>query len=180
MNNRVSQLDSITEEFFSAFSRLNKDDLNWSPDSSTWSIARNIDHLIVINSTYFPLFDAIKSGNFKEPFLGKFGFWVDWIGSFILKSVQPERKQKIKTMPVWEPRTGNIEADILQKFADHQRILAKYMQDLSDVQAVISSPANKYIVYKLDKALDIIISHEKRHLEQARQILGVLKSGKTL
>jgi predicted nuclease of restriction endonuclease-like RecB superfamily len=115
MNNRVSQLNSITEEFFSAFSRLNKDDLNWSPDSSTWSIARNIDHLIVINSTYFPLFDAIKSGNFKEPFLGKFGFWVDWIGSFILKSVQP-----------------------------------------------------------------IIIAHERRHLEQARGVFGMLKSTKNV
>jgi hypothetical protein len=126
------------------------------------------------------LFDAIKSGNFKEPFLGKFGFWVDWIGSFILKSVQPERKQKIKTMPVWEPRTGNIEADILQKFADHQRTLEKYMEELSDIRTVISSPASKYIVYSLEKALDIIIAHERRHLEQARGVFGMLKSTKNV
>ena len=40
---------------------------------------------------------------------------------------------------------------------------------------VISSPANKNIVYKLETALDIITTHEKRHFEQARRIL-VLQS----
>lgn len=178
MNNRTSQINSITEAFISAFGQLDKEDLNWSPDPNTWSIARNVDHLIVINSTYFPIFDAIKSGNFREPFMGRFGFWVNWMGSFILKFVQPERKHKIKTMPLWEPRTGNIDADILQKFDDHQRVLGKYMEELSDNRTVIASPASKYMVYSLDKALDIIIAHERRHLEQARDVLGMLKSAK--
>lgn len=180
MNNRVSQINSITEAFISAFGHLEKADLNWSPDAEAWSIARNIDHLIVINSTYFPIFEAIKSGNFREPFMGRFGFWVNWTGSFILKFVQPERKQKIKTMPLWEPRTGNIDADILQKFADHQRVLGKYMEELSDNRTVIASPASKYMVYSLDKALDIIIAHERRHLEQARDVLQMLKSTKNV
>jgi hypothetical protein len=41
---------------------------------------------------------------------------------------------------------------------------------------VISSPANKNIVYKLETAFDIIVSHEQRHLEQAKEILQLMKN----
>jgi len=34
---------------------------------------------------------------------------------------------------------------------------------------VISSPANKYIVYKLENAFDIIINHERRHFKKAKR-----------
>ncbi|MFM8370951.1 MAG: DinB family protein, partial [Bacteroidota bacterium] len=103
-------------------------------------------------------------------------FWANWMGSFILKSVQPDRKQKIKTVPVWEPRTGNIDTDILDQFARHQERLSQYINDLDGINIAIASPASKFIVYTLDKALDIITTHEKRHLEQARELAGLLKS----
>ena len=32
---------------------------------------------------------------------------------------------------------------------------------------IISSPANKNIVYKLEQAFEIIVTHEERHLNQA-------------
>jgi hypothetical protein len=47
-------------------------------------------------------------------------------------------------------------------------------QDLVDKGTIISSPANKIIVYKLEIAFDIIVAHEKRHLEQAREVLQIL------
>jgi hypothetical protein len=40
---------------------------------------------------------------------------------------------------------------------------------------IISSPANKNIEYKLETAFDIIVAHEKRHLEQAREVLKNFK-----
>ncbi len=130
----------------------------------------------MINSTYFTVFDAIKAGNYKPPFMSRAGFWVNWMGNFILKSVQPDRKQKIRTVSVWEPRTGDIDEGILEQFAGHQDRLYQYMNELDGAQTVISSPASKFIVYTLDKALDIIVAHEKRHLEQAREVARLLKS----
>jgi hypothetical protein len=38
---------------------------------------------------------------------------------------------------------------------------------------VISSPANRNIVYKLKTAFDIIMSHEQRHFEQAKEVLNL-------
>ena len=108
--------------------------------------------------------------------MSRAGFWVNWMGNFILKSVQPDRKQKIRTVAVWEPRTGDIDEGILGQFAVHQERLDQYINELDGAQMVISSPASKFIVYTLDKALDIIIAHEKRHLEQAREVARLLKS----
>lgn len=173
---RSSEINLVTQAFVAEFGSLGKDALNWSPDANTWSIARNIDHLIVINSTYFPVFDAIMDGSHKPPFMSKLGFWVNWMGSFILKSVQPDRKKKIRTVAVWEPRTGDIDEGILGQFAGHQDKLYQYINELDGAQTVISSPASNFIVYTLDKALDIIIAHEKRHLEQAREVARLLKS----
>jgi hypothetical protein len=45
---------------------------------------------------------------------------------------------------------------------------------LVEQSIVISSSANKYIVYKLETAFDVIVSHE--HLEQTQEIIQILKN----
>ncbi len=67
--------------------------------------------------------------------------------------------------------------DILQQFEKHQSELKQqiaFCEKLIGKGAVISSPANKNIVYKLETAFDIIVSHEERHLEQAKEVLQQL------
>jgi hypothetical protein len=85
----------------------------------------------------------------------------------------------MKTFPIWEPSTSHVIADILNRFQNHQNELAKKIEDAKEDVAngvVISSPANKNIVYKLETAFDIIVSHEQRHLEQAREVLQLIKN----
>jgi len=47
-------------------------------------------------------------------------------------------------------------------------------QDLLNEGAIIYSPANRRIAYKLEVAFDIIVAHESRHLQQAHGILEIL------
>ena len=173
---RIAQIDLTTEAFRKQFGSLTAEQLNWKPNESQWSIAQNIDHLIVINESYYPIFEKLRSGNLKTPFVGKVGFLVSLFGKLILKGVQPDRKQKMKTFPIWEPSKSEISGNILERFEAHQTSLKDEIQSLSpyiEKRAVIFSPANNRIVYRLDTALDIIISHEKRHLEQAREVLAL-------
>ncbi len=39
-----------------------------------------------------------------------------------------------------------------------------------------TSPANKNIIYTLETAFDIIVTHEQRHLAQAKEVLEMLKN----
>ena len=96
----------------------------------------------------------------------------------VLEAVQSDRKKKTKTFPIWEPSSGQILKGILERFKKHQSELKKRIEnsrDLVEREIIISSPANKNIVYKLETAFYIIVTHEKRHYEQSRVVLQLMK-----
>ena len=171
------QIDNTTNDFRQTFGSLTDEQLNWKPNEQTWSIAQNIDHLIVINESYYPIINAVKNGTYKKPFLGKFGFIVWFLGKALLSAVQPDRKKKSKTFPIWEPNQSTMLTGILEKFEKHHEMLKQQIEDSEALLvrgAVISSPASNNIVYKLETAFDIIVAHEQRHFEQAKELLKML------
>jgi len=172
------QIDNTTQNFIDAFGELSLEQLNWKPNAATWSIAQNIDHLIAINQTYFCVIDSIRKENYKPPFLAKFGFMVSFFGRMILKAVQPDRKRKVKTFPIWEPAKSKIPIGILGRFKEHQselKIMIEHSKDLMAKGTVISSPANRNIIYKLETAYEIIVTHEQRHFQQSKEVFETMK-----
>ena len=173
MENYQERIDKLTSDFNLEFGGLSEEELNEVPDGMQWSIARNIDHLMKVTQSYFPLIEKVRSGNYKLHFIGKFGFAVKFFGNFILKSVDPNSVKKIKTFPVWEPVKENISGDIVRNFIEQQEELKRLINESDDLikkGTVISSPANDAVVYKLETAFDIIITHQQRHFEQAKRI----------
>lgn len=175
----ISQIDETTNLIQKSFSELTDEQLNWKPSKDSWSIAQNIEHLITINESYVPVIESALDNTYKLPFVGKIGFLVNFFGNQILKSVNPDRRKKMKTFPIWQPRESNIPEGVLDRFVEHQNSLKELInssEGLLDQGTIISSPANKNIVYKLDIAFDIIVTHERRHFEQAKEVLNALKN----
>ncbi|GJM27726.1 MAG: hypothetical protein DHS20C17_03610 [Cyclobacteriaceae bacterium] len=174
----MNQIDEITDAFKQSFGMLTIELLNWKPNQNTWSIGQNLDHLIVINGSYYPVIKAVREGTYKLPFIAKFDFMVSFFGRTVLKAVQPDRKKKMKTFPVWEPTKSGIKSDIWERFDKQQTDLKRLIQSCSDLLergTIISSPANRNIVYKLETSFDIIVSHEWRHFEQSMEIERIRK-----
>jgi hypothetical protein len=179
MESKFKQIDQITRDFVAAFSQLTYQEINWKPDPGKWSIAQNIDHLIVINSSYFPIIQAAHDKTLQLAFLSKISFIPRKMGNLLLKAISPENKTKSRTFPIWEPDFSDLPVDILKKFFEHQEELKKVIDkstDLIQKNQVIHSPASPYIVYYLQTAFDIIIAHEHRHLEQAKSVLNMIKA----
>lgn len=85
----------------------------------------------------------------------------------------------MKTFPIWEPEQSSVSKNIVSLFKKHQTELQKQLSDANDLfnnKIVISSPANKNVVYSLELAFEIILNHEKHHLEQAKEILKEIKN----
>ncbi len=178
-NTWTSALERLSKTFSAEFGHLTAEELNRKPNASTWSIGQVIDHIIKVNETYYPIVEQLQAGAYQTPWTAKLPFLVNWFGDFILKGVEPERKKKIQTFPVWEPAQSEVRADIVAHFAEHQQQLAAIMvqcEPFLKAGTVISSPANKFIVYKLGRAFDIIVAHEERHLNQSRDILNFMKN----
>jgi uncharacterized damage-inducible protein DinB len=175
----ISELEQISQDVKSAFSNLSPEMIYQKPDSKNWSIAENLTHIILLNSSYFPIFKKLQNGNFSSAFVSKISFFPKVIGDMIFKSVSDGGKRKVKTFPLWEPQTSlDQKEDILDKFIEHQKELSDWINNLQlflEQRTIIHSPANKLIVYSLNKAFEIIIAHEKRHLNQAKNLLHQIK-----
>ncbi|SFF28026.1 DinB family protein [Thermoflexibacter ruber] len=177
--NWITEIDQITDAFKQNFSHLNNAQLNWKPNLNAWSIAQNMEHLIVVNESYYPVLASLKEGTYKTPLIAKIGFMVSFFGKIVLKAVSPDRRKKMKTFPIWQPSTSEVHTDILMCFDNHQNELKRQIENAKvfvEKGVTISSPADKNIVYKLGTAFDIIVTHEKRHLEQAKEVLNLLNN----
>ncbi len=177
----TQSLDAVTADVENEFGSLTPGQLNWKVNDTRWSIAQILDHVMVTNRTYYPIMESLKQGTYEVPWIGKVGFMVRFFGNFLYNSLQPDRRRRMKTFPLWEPRKSNLPADMVQQFVLHQREFKEKIDgcaELLEQGVVISSPVNRNIVYTLERAFDILIVHEKRHMEQAREVRSMMLNSK--
>lgn len=158
---------------------ISPDRLNWQPAVGSWSALQILEHLIAVNTSYFPITEDLKSGNYIRPFLGRLNFFVNLFGKLILKSVQPKELKKSRTFPIWEPSKSKLDGSTVSRFYEMQEALSQWIKDneeLIDQNPVVSSPANKNIVYRFQVLIDIIIAHEQRHMLQLADVLKRYKA----
>jgi uncharacterized damage-inducible protein DinB len=167
------RLDRVTKKVKDEFGELDSEKLNWKPSTEKWSIAEVLEHLVLVNQSYEIVLTDAANGTSNPGFTSKIPFIVEMLGNAIYKSVEPTRSKKIKTFPVWQPTSSNVDKNILTRFFDYQEILKHLIsknKELLENDIIIPSPANRYVVYKLRKAVEIVVSHEERHLNQALEI----------
>lgn len=167
-------MDRNTHAFRDKFGKLDGKALNLKPNPQTWSIAQNVEHIMKVNFTYCNVIEAVRNGTYTTPLIAKVPMLPQLMGKFILRAVQPDRKRKIKTFPIWEPAESEISADVIERFSrdqDKLKSLIHSSRDLLNSGMVISSPAHRQVVYPLSTAFDIILAHEQRHFVQASLLL---------
>ncbi len=151
--------------------------LFYKPSPDVWSIAENIEHIIILNESYFPIIKQLQEKKYNPPFHHRFISVRKFFEKMILKGVNPDRKKKMKTFPVWMPLKINAQTDIIGKFVRHKNQLSDLINNSEEFiknEVVIHSPASRLIVYSLEKAFDIIIKHEERHINQSEELLNGL------
>ena len=167
------QITTLTWEFDQAVQDVGISGINYKKDPTTWSVGEILSHLIRLNESYYPVFDQLIAENYQVPTLARIPFLVNAIGNLLYRSMTG--KAKVRTFRMWEPDKQEFDLDIINRFKDHQMKLSSYIEKLDpyfEGGTVIASPANRFLVYRLDKAIDIIIAHEKRHLDQIKALLS--------
>lgn len=170
----LTRIDYNTELIRKEFGGLDKETFNARPDANSWSVAQCIDHLYTVNASYFEPLEQVLNGEYKRHWMSRVGFMVNFFGKMILNSVQPRRRKKLRTFGIWEPEQSALGTELIEQFAEQQEELKKLIaasEELINAGQVISSPANRTIVYRLATACEIIVAHEERHIVQAREAL---------
>ena len=169
----VSAANAIAEETLSGFGDLTTPQLNWKPSADQWSVAQCFDHLVTANEAFFPIFERVLSGEKKHAFWESLPWLPAFWGKMLIKAVAPESKRKFKAPKIFHPSNSTVDGVIIRRFIDQQNQVIRYMkatEDLDLEKIKISSPVTKLITYSLIDAYRIIITHEQRHLLQAKRV----------
>ena len=174
MEHWINDIDEVTRQVQQEFGALPNEALNWQPGKKEWSIAQVLDHIMLINESYFEVMTDLRTGKLKLPFFHRFGVISRFFGALLGKAVEPDRKHKLKTFRIWKPEKAAYSPEIIEAFIKHQEKLKLYILKLEEhveKGSMAHSPVNRNIVLRADTMIDILVSHEKRHLNQAREVL---------
>lgn len=174
----VADLEKITTDVRESFGGLDAAQLNWKADEKSWSVAQCLDHLITINSLYFPIFEKLRSANIANTFYEKYSPLSGFFGRYLIKAMMPENPKKMKTSKKAYPSASDLGGDIVLKFEDHQRKLAEHIDGISsalDLRTIMTSPLAGFVTYSVDDCLTMLVVHEQRHVLQAKRVMQTVK-----
>jgi DinB superfamily len=170
----ISQLKEVAVDASKTFGGLTGEQLNWKPGEKSWSVAQCFDHLITTHSLYFPLFERLAAGGYKQGFLERIRPLSGFFGRFLIKSMRPENPKKMKTTAKAEPSKSEIGDDIIERYAEHQRQMIEHIKsvpaEIDAVRTIITSPLLGVVTYSLVDTYTILAVHSQRHLGQAKRV----------
>ena len=173
LNDVRSGLDDVARDTAHAFAHLSVAQLNWKPDATRWSVAQCFQHLLTANELMLcAAQDALNDASPRTvwqrlPLLPRL------MGPALIRSQAPEATGRYKAPPKAQPAASEIPSDIVQRFADQQRDVVRWMQTLDERRAAavnMTSPFIKLIAYSVLDGSRLMLAHDHRHIAQARRV----------
>ncbi len=177
--NYSEKLNEISKSVENNFGPLNPTQLNWKSEPNVWSIAQCLQHLIVSNEKYFPIFENVSSGKHKMTFWEKYNPLTNYTGKTMVKTLGPVVTKKFVSPKLFLPAFSEIKSSIIDEFLAHQNKLTAFYTKLKDEKydnVIVTSPVAALLSIKLRDVQTILVVHEERHLQQMIRIKEKLAS----
>jgi hypothetical protein len=168
----ATEFSAIARDAQTVFGRLNEHQLNWRPDAASWSIAQCFDHLLNANREMFQAINAATDGS-RATVWQRLPVLPRIFGLMLIKSQMPQAKRKFTAPRKSEPASSAIDPRIIERFVAYQHEAAARVRSLDgrDVARIIMvSPFVPFITYSVLDGCRLIVTHERRHFEQARRV----------
>jgi hypothetical protein len=169
----VKELQAVAEEASKVFGHLKPAQLNWKPSAEQWSVGQCFDHLIVTNSTFFPVMERVAAGTFKSDLWARVSPLSGFFGRYILGALDPSKGKKIKAPRAFLPAASDVDAEVIGRFVSNLSEVAARMRATEGVdlrRTVVASPAMALVTYSLFDVYRIFVAHARGHFEQARRV----------
>jgi len=169
----LREAEAVARDARTSFGNLSASQLNWKPAADRWSIAQCFEHLITSNAGYLPIMESVRGGTKQTRFLERLPMWPGLAGKLLLKSLDPASARKLKAPRSFQPAQSDIRETIIDDFVAQQEKLIAGMKSTSNrdlEKIIVTSPALSIVTYSLWDAYRIIVTHERRHLQQAKRV----------
>jgi len=170
----AAEIRATLTDVESLCANLSEDQFNWHPAPARWSIAQCLTHLNTLNvQDLAPMSAAIANATAHS--LGPYNY--SWIWRYFIKTMEPPVKTKFRVPKSYEPPP---EAPLATTLAEYRRISTELLElirranglDLERVKTPM--PAIKFLKMPLGARLALLTAHNRRHLEQARDVVRTL------
>ena len=181
----LRQLDAIKADGQAVCAGLSESQFNWRPGEGRWSIAECLVHVNRSVTATLPAFDrAISEGRAKGRMeQGGGPARYGWFSRWMIGSMEPPPKRRMKTFPIFQVPVGGSHAivRVLPEFVAVRDQLAQRVRqadglDLTKNRTV--SPVTRLLRMPLGAYLQFVITHDRRHLWQARQVRNALSASR--
>jgi len=159
----------VLKEFYN----ISEEQLNWKPSSKSWSIAQCLEHLLISDSSYFSDLQKITAGIYKMTFWEKYSPFTAKCGQILKDRLQEKVKKKMKAPRKLTPKSSNITSKFIDIYLKNLDTLLSYISNCGPIdidKTIITSPTIRIVTYSLRDALQFLIQHEHRHINQANRV----------
>jgi|SRR5882672_2392232 len=177
MQSIVDELARSEREARELIEGLTDEQLNWQPNGAAWSMARCLDHLARINTTYtVALRTAVRESD-PSRVPRRAPISPGWFSRFFIHMMDapPRRKFSAPTQAI--PFLYINGEDALKSFVDsHDEVRALVVESVNvDLNRIrFKNPFVRFLAFTVGAGFLIISAHDRRHLWQARQVRNAL------
>ncbi|WP_066506504.1 DinB family protein [Rufibacter sp. DG15C] len=153
------------------FSSLEAAALNFKPQAGSWSILECLEHLNRYSRFYLPAF--AKAISHAPASASAQVVRYSWFGKKSLEMVNPESAKKHKTIARMNPQNSQLTKAVLDEFLQHQDTLLQLLKESTSVdlnRKVVPVEFFQLLKLRLGEALEFVVLHEQRHLQQALRV----------
>lgn len=165
------ELSANEENARALMAGLTEEQLNWQPTPGSWSIGQCLEHLCITNEGYLPAIAAAVEGTPDAPVEditpGWFGRW------FLRKFVDPSIDSKRVTAPAKIRPGTRAELSVLDRLVSTNQACRELIEKAraKNVNRIrFRNPFIGTIRFTVGTGLQIVASHERRHLLQAQKV----------
>ena len=169
----LDEIEAITADAHDLLDPLNDEQFNWRPEAKRWSIGQCIGHLNLVGEMFDTAFKETLARAREEGLTGSGPYPPGPLGSFFLWVMEPPVRMGVKAPENALPRERvDLETARALFFEIQERWLETYKRadGVNLRKAKLHSPLRGTLALSMSAWLPAMVSHERRHLWQARQV----------
>ena len=169
----LEQIRYIRQDVAALVANLADDQFTWRPAPDRWSIGECFEHLNLTAAAYIPVIDAAitdaRSRNLRSP--GPFVY--PMFERLFVASNEPPVRRRFKAFKPYRPHPRLERHVVMTAFSGWQDRLSEriHAADGLDLRrARRRSPILPLLKMSLGTMFGLVLTHERRHIWQARQV----------
>ena len=169
----IAQIETVRAAARELAGDLTREQLNWRPDATRWSVGQCLQHLTLTARLYPEAVERMLVEARARHAAGGRAFGEGWLSRKVVEGMEPPPKMRVRTSRKATPPQDLDPERVLSEFEDiHERIqtLMVAADGVPLQHARMRSPFLPLLQFTLSQVFAIIVSHARRHLWQARQV----------